>query len=87
VMQSLFENPLAEPGLLGVANGAGVALVFCVMLGHGMLPVWLMSLAAVAGALVVTFFLLYAARRHRLTNARLLLVGVAIGIVCSALMT
>lgn len=28
VMQSLFENPLAEPGLLGVANGAGVALVF-----------------------------------------------------------
>lgn len=87
VMQSLFENPLAEPGLLGVANGAGVALVFCVMFGHGMLPVWLMSLAAVVGALVVTFFLLYAARRHRLTNARLLLVGVAIGIVCSALMT
>ena len=28
VMQSLFENPLAEPGLLGVANGAGVVLVF-----------------------------------------------------------
>ena len=27
VMQALFENPLAEPGLLGVANGAGVALV------------------------------------------------------------
>lgn len=87
VMQSLFENPLAEPGLLGVANGAGVALVFCVMLSHGLLPVWIMSLAAVAGALVVTFFLLYAARRHHLNNARLLLVGVAIGIVCSALMT
>lgn len=87
VMQSLFENPLAEPGLLGVANGAGVALVFCVMLSHGILPVWMMSLAAIAGALIVTFFLLAISRKRLLTNARMLLVGVAIGIVCSALMT
>src|SRR5471030_1597715 len=87
VMQSLFENSLAEPGLLGVANGAGVALVLCVMLGNGLLPVWLMSLSAVAGALIITFFLLHFARQRLLTNARLLLVGVAIGIVCSAVMT
>lgn len=87
VMQSLFENPLAEPGLLGVANGAGVALVFCVMLSNGILPVWVMSLAAIAGALTVTFFLLTISRKRLLTNARMLLVGVAIGIVCSALMT
>jgi len=87
VMQSLFENPLAEPGLLGVANGAGVALVLCVMLCHGILPVWVMSLAAIAGALIVTFFLLTISRKRLLTNARMLLVGVAIGIVCSALMT
>ncbi|PKE30257.1 vitamin B12 ABC transporter permease BtuC [Rahnella sp. AA] len=87
VMQSLFENPLAEPGLLGVANGAGVALVFCVMGSHGFLPVWAMSLSAVAGALIVTFFLLYLSRKRLLTNARMLLVGVAIGIACSALMT
>ncbi|MBU9808635.1 vitamin B12 ABC transporter permease BtuC [Rahnella sp. C60] len=87
VMQSLFENPLAEPGLLGVANGACVALVLCVMLSHGLLPVWVMSLAAIAGALIVTFFLLYIARKRLLTNARMLLVGIAIGIACSALMT
>ena len=87
VMQALFENPLAEPGLLGVANGAGVALVLTVLLGHGLLPVALMSAAAIAGALAMTFLLLGFARRRRLTNARLLLVGVALGIVCSALMT
>lgn len=87
VMQALFENPLAEPGLLGVANGAGVALVLCVMLGNELLPVWVMSLSAVAGALMITFFLLHFARQRLLTNARLLLVGVAIGIVCSAVMT
>lgn len=27
VMQAIFENPLAEPGLLGVSNGAGVFVV------------------------------------------------------------
>ena len=46
-----------------------------------------MSAAAIAGALAMTFLLLGFARRRRLTNARLLLVGVALGIVCSALMT
>ncbi|WP_240775681.1 vitamin B12 ABC transporter permease BtuC [Nissabacter sp. SGAir0207] len=87
VMQSLFENPLAEPGLLGVANGAGVALVLALFIGQGALPGWLVSLSAVAGALLVTFLLLMVARRRLLSNARLLLVGVALGIVGSAIMT
>lgn len=86
-MQALFENPLAEPGLLGVANGAGVALVLTVLFSNGLLPVALVSLNAILGALVMTFLLLSFARRRRLSNARLLLVGVALGIVCSAIMT
>ncbi len=40
VMQALFENPLAEPGLLGVSNGAGVGLIAAVLLGQGQLPNW-----------------------------------------------
>ncbi len=87
VMQSLFENSLAEPGLLGVASGGGVALVVCVMLGHGLFPVWVMNLSAVLGALAVTFLLLHFARRRLFAHSRLLLVGVAIGIICSAIMT
>ncbi|PWC10479.1 vitamin B12 ABC transporter permease BtuC [Brenneria corticis] len=86
VMQAIFNNPLAEPGLLGVANGAGVALVLGVLLGQGMLPVWALSLSAIAGALLITFLLLRFARRH-VSNARLLLIGVALGIICSAVMT
>ena len=35
VMQALFENPLAEPGLLGVSNGAGVGLSPRYCLGKG----------------------------------------------------
>ncbi|EGI98982.1 hmuU domain protein [Shigella dysenteriae 155-74] len=50
VMQALFENPLAEPGLLGVSNGAGVGLIAAVLLGQGQLPNWALGLCAIAGA-------------------------------------
>lgn len=86
VMQALFENPLAEPGLLGVSNGAGVGLIAAVLLGQGPLPNWALGLCAIAGALIITLILLRFARRH-LSTSRLLLAGVALGIICSALMT
>ncbi|EJC8026238.1 TPA: vitamin B12 ABC transporter permease BtuC [Escherichia coli] len=86
VMQTLFENPLAEPGLLGVSNGAGVGLIAAVLLGQGQLPNWALGLCAIAGALIITLILLRFARRH-LSTSRLLLAGVALGIICSALMT
>ncbi|EHK8508824.1 vitamin B12 ABC transporter permease BtuC [Escherichia coli] len=86
VMQALFENPLAEPGLLGVSNGAGVGLIAAVLLGQGQFPNWALGLCAIAGALIITLILLRFARRH-LSTSRLLLAGVALGIICSALMT
>lgn len=86
IMQALFENPLAEPGLLGVSNGAGVGLIAALMLGGGTLSGWSISLSAIAGALLITVILLRFARRH-LSTSRLLLAGVALGIICSALMT
>lgn len=86
IMQALFENPLAEPGLLGVSNGAGVGLIAAVMLGGGELSTWGISLSAILGALLITLVLLRFARRH-LSTSRLLLAGVALGIICSALMT
>ncbi|HBU9904944.1 TPA: vitamin B12 ABC transporter permease BtuC, partial [Klebsiella pneumoniae] len=86
IMQALFENPLAEPGLLGISNGAGVGLIAAVLLGKGVLPGWALGLCAIFGALLITFILLRFARRH-LSTSRLLLAGVALGIICSALMT
>ena len=86
LMQALFENPLAEPGLLGVSNGAGVGLIAAVMLGQGMLPGWALGLSAILGALLITFILMRFARRH-LSTSKLLLAGVALGLICSALMT
>lgn len=84
VMQALFENPLAEPGLLGVSNGAGVGLVLSIFAGAETLLQ--LSLCAIAGALLITAILLHFSQQF-LSNNRLLLAGVALGIICSAMMT
>lgn len=87
IMQALFENPLAEPGLLGVSNGAGVAVVLTVLLSSGMTPYWLLSTSAIVGALILTAVLLYFSHRKNLSNSSLLLVGVALGVISGACMT
>lgn len=85
-MQALFENPLAEPGLLGISNEAGVGLIAAVLFRQGQLLGWLLGVYAIAGALTITLILLRFAHCH-LSTSRLLLTGVALGIICSALMT
>lgn len=87
VMQAIFENPLAEPGLLGVSNGAGVFVVFIVLFFKGMPPLWVLGGGAVIGATLLTLILLWFAHFRRLSNSQLLLVGVALGVICGAFMT
>jgi iron complex transport system permease protein len=67
--QSLFRNPLAEPGLLGVSAGAACAAALTIVILSEMplaviAPVraWLLPLAAFAGALAVCFALEQMAR-------------------------
>ncbi|HFF8521657.1 TPA: vitamin B12 ABC transporter permease BtuC [Providencia rettgeri] len=87
IMQALFENPLAEPGLLGISNGAGVAVVFTILMSSGITHYGILSASAITGALLLTALLLYFAKRKNLNNASLLLVGVALGVVSGACMT
>ncbi len=83
-MQGLFRNPLADPGLVGVAAGAAVgaavAIVGSQWLGNipeGLSP-YLLSLCAFLGGLGVTALVYRLGRRDGQTNvATMLLVGVA----------
>ncbi|MGL6163329.1 MAG: iron chelate uptake ABC transporter family permease subunit, partial [Aeromonas veronii] len=90
VLQVMLHNPVAEPGLLGVSSGAGLAAMVAMAVAKSLglyLPGWGLSLAAFGGALLVTTLLIRLARRARLGHARLLLFGVAIGILTNAAMT
>ena len=90
--QSLFRNPLAEPGLLGVSAGAaGAAALTIVMVGElstiiiAEVRAMLLPLAAFAGALAVCFSLEHMARRIAPGSiAALLLTGIAMNALAGA---
>ncbi|WP_434354863.1 vitamin B12 ABC transporter permease BtuC [Parasalinivibrio latis] len=86
-LQVLLENPLAEPGVIGISGGASLALVAMIFLSPMVPSSWMMSLAAMAGALLFTFILVSMARKHQLSTSRILLVGVALGILSGAVVT
>lgn len=83
LLQDLFRNPLVEPGLLGVSAGAGLAVVGTMTIGLGGL--WLLPLAAFAGALATLGLVLGLARRLGPGSATLLLTGVALNALAGAL--
>ncbi|ROV59482.1 vitamin B12 ABC transporter permease BtuC [Vibrio ponticus] len=87
VLQVLLGNVLAEPGVLGISGGASVMMVillfFFPMLAT---PIGFM-VAAVVGAMLFTLLIVTMTRVLRLTTTRLLLVGVALGILASSVVT
>lgn len=92
VMQGLFRNPLADPSLIGVSSGASAGASFMIVFGAGLiegnqiLGLSLVGVGAVFGA-VVAVFLVYrlATNRYGTSVVTMLLSGVAIGAVASAL--
>ncbi|MDO8885183.1 iron ABC transporter permease [Pseudotabrizicola sp.] len=92
VMQGLFRNPLADPGLVGVGAGAGLGAVVAIVLG-GLAPLWLtqavgyhlVPLAAFLGGWASTLVLYRVATRSGRTSvATMLLAGIALGALAGA---
>lgn len=84
-LQGLFGNPLADPGIVGVSQGASLGAVAAIVLGAGTLGAWLIPLAAFLGGAGATTLIYLLARPGRGEGtATLLLVGIAIGAACSA---
>jgi iron complex transport system permease protein len=93
VMQGLFRNPLADPGLVGVSAGAGLGAIVVIVLGatvfgpvSAVLGIYMLPLAAFLGGLATTL-LLYgiATRRGQTSIATMLLAGIALAAMAGAL--
>ena len=94
LMQGLFRNPLADPGLVGVSAGAALAAAATIVVGDallapliGPLPFTALPIGAFVGGLITTFGLyLVATRQGRTSIAVMLLAGVAFGALSGAIM-
>jgi iron complex transport system permease protein len=90
-LQALFRNPLADPTLVGVADGAACGAVAWIVLG-GMglaagLGAWGLILVAFGGGLIATAGVMLVARGEgRIDIATLLLAGLAMKALASALL-
>lgn len=87
-LQAAFENPLADPGLLGVTGGASLGAVLAVVSGLAGGVFLALPTLAFGGGLAAS--LLVYALAHlggRPTPATLLLTGVAVGSTAAALVT
>lgn len=86
LLQTFFHNPIAGPFVLGISSGAKmvVALVMVTLMGRAMRVTSAhMILAAFAGALLSMGFVLIISRRVS-GMASLVIAGVMIGYICSA---
>jgi len=83
-LQGLLRNPLAEPGIIGVSNGAALGAVIVFYYGLAGLGWYLLPLGGLLGAMVsvAVIFLLVGRSRSVVT---LILAGIAINAVGGAL--
>ena len=84
-LQSVFRNPLADPGVLGVSSGASLGATLAIYLGFAARSPWLLPTFACAGAaLSLLFVYAIATRVGRVSLPVLLLAGIAVGQLTAA---
>ncbi|MGL4171528.1 FecCD family ABC transporter permease [Morganella morganii] len=84
LLQGLFRNPLADPGLLGISSGAAGAvalgIVFIAPYLSGAVTLYLHIITAFSGALCISG-LIFLLNRRRQPLLRLLLCGIAVNAI------
>jgi len=86
VMQGMFRNPMADPGLLGISSGAGLGAVLVIKLGLAAVSIFFMPLFAFAGAFLAIFIVyMLSYRKGKVPVLTLILSGIAISTFLGAL--
>lgn len=86
ILQGLTRNPLADPGIIGINAGAGLAAVTLIVL-LPTAPPSILPLAAFGGALIVALIIYLLAGTGEKSPLRLVLVGVAMAAMTGAFTT
>ncbi|WP_194818938.1 iron ABC transporter permease [Nocardia sp. XZ_19_385] len=79
LLQGVFANPLAEPGVIGVSAGAAVGAGTVIVVGGAFVAAWSIAAAAFVGGLITTLMVYLLSRSNGRTEVvTLVLTGVAI---------
>lgn len=92
IFQSVSQNDLAEPGILGINAGASLAVVLFIFFFQGsavdlsMFSTWLLPVSALAGAFLAAFLIYVLAWKKGVSPVRLILVGIGVNAGFNALL-
>lgn len=92
VMQGMFRNPMADPGILGISSGAGLGAVISIILGLSAVSIYVLPLFASVGAIAaISIIYILSNRQGKIPTLTLILSGIAVstflGAVSSAILT
>lgn len=91
ILQGLSRNSLADPGILGINAGAGLAVVFCIFLfgkseSSLLSSPFFLPVFAFIGALTIALLIYSFSWKDGIEPERLLLVGLGFNALCGALL-
>jgi len=85
LMQAIFGNPLAEPGIIGVSSGAAVGAGLSIVFGLSVFGQWTTAALAFAAGLIATLLVYFMSRADGRTEVvTLVLTGIAINAIAGA---
>ena len=85
LMQAIFGNPLAEPGVIGISSGAAVGAGLSIVFGLTLFGQWTTAVLAFAAGLVATLLVYFMSRADGRTEVvTLVLTGIAINAIAGA---
>lgn len=91
ILQVIFRNPLAGPYVLGISSGASLMVAISILAGHSLhfftgffVGKSFMVISAVAGSFFVTLLILAISKKVN-SNVVLLLIGLMLSQICSAI--
>ncbi len=93
ILQGITKNELADPGILGINTGAGLAVVLFIFFLREFFPeantlsTFLMPFAALVGALFAAFLIYVLAWKKGVNPIRLVLVGIGVNAAFGAILT
>jgi iron complex transport system permease protein len=86
VMQGMFRNPMADPGIIGVSSGASLGAVLAIVLGFSARSMFYMPLFSTVGAIMaVTVIYLLSVRKGKVPVLTLVLSGIAVSTFIGAI--
>ena len=85
-IQAVCRNPLAEPGIIGVAGGAGIGGVVVITVSP-LAGAWTLAGAAAGGALVAAAIVFGLSMQGGLNSDRLVLIGVGVSFGATAVIS